>query len=182
MNHRWERIMTNFRNLLQATALAGVVTLAPQSIAQAQEAAKLLINCVGGAAEAVIVRTKNSPDTLLDTAPARALDNSQINAGASTGNADTYILTLSGEADNNTAAGSFTVQGQIRIDEGAWTNIHPNGPNTFHQGTNATTASMTWCIRVEASVSAALRIVWNSIGAGNTATLDDYTVMVQRLN
>jgi hypothetical protein len=41
---------------------------------------------------------------------------------------------------------------------------------------------MTWCIRVEASVSAALRIVWNSIGAGNTATLDDYTVMVQRLN
>ena len=174
--------MTILRNLLQATALAGVVTLAPQSIAQAEEAAELLVNCVGGAVEAVIIRTQNSPDTLLDTDPARALANGQINAGASGGNADTYIITLSGEADNNTAGGRFEVQGQVRVDGGAWTDIFPDGPNTFHSGTNATSASMTWCTRVQANVSATLRIVWNSVGAGNTATLDDYTVMVQRLD
>jgi hypothetical protein len=140
------------------------------------------VNCVGGAVEAVIIRTQNSPDTLLDTDPARALVNGQVNAGASGGNPDTYLITLSGEADNNTAGGLFTVKAQIRINGGAWTDIFPDGPNTFLRGTNETTASMTWCTRVQANVSAALRVIWDSQGAGNTARLDDYTVMVQRLD
>src|SRR5688572_25514440 len=112
--------MTSLRNLLQATALAGVVTLAPQSIAQAQEAqeseaAEVLVNCVGGPLERAVLRTQNIADTLLATDPARALVNSQINAGPSGGDADTYIITLSGQADNNTAGGSFTVQAQVRV-------------------------------------------------------------------
>ena len=84
--------------------------------------------------EAVIIRTQNSPDTLLDSDPARALVNGQVNAGASGGNPDTYLITLSGEADNTTAGGLFTVKAQIRIDGGGWTDIFPDGPNTFFEG------------------------------------------------
>ena len=169
--------MTTFRNLLQATALAGVVTLAAQTIALAE-----VVTCVGGALEQVFVVTQNDPDTLLDTAGTVVLANSAINAGPSGGNPDTYIITLSGEADNTTAGGFFSVQAQMRVDGGPWTDINPNSPNTFHQGTLQTTASMTWCTRVQANANASLRIVWDSVGPGNTATLDDYTVMVQRLN
>jgi hypothetical protein len=169
--------VTTFRNLLQAAALAGVVTLAAQTIALAE-----VVTCVGGALEQTIVVTQNDPDTLADTAGNQVLNNSVINAGASGGNPDTYIVTLSGEADNSTAGGFFSVQAQIRVDNGPWTDINPNSPNTFHQGTLQTTASMTWCTRVQANVQASVRIVWDSVGPGNTATLDDYTVMVQRLN
>jgi hypothetical protein len=169
--------MNTFRNLLQAAALAGVVTLAAQTIALAE-----VVTCVGGALEQTIVVTQNDPDTLADNAGNQVLNNSVINAGASGGNPDTYIVTLSGEADNTTAGGFFSVQAQVRVDGGPWIDINPNSPNTFHQGPTQTTASMTWCTRVQANASAAIRILWDSVGPGNTATLDDYTVMVQRLN
>jgi len=121
--------MTTFRNLLQATALAGVVTLAAQTIALAE-----VVTCVGGALEQVFVVTQNDPDTLLDTAGTVVLANSAINAGPSGGNPDTYIITLSGQADNNTAGGRFEVQGQVRVDGGAWTDSFRTAPTPFIQG------------------------------------------------
>jgi hypothetical protein len=100
-------------------------------------------------------------------------------SGSSSGDADLYVVTLSGEADNT--AGGFLVQAQASINGGAFFNMSPNGPNTFLQSTVAETNSATWCNRIAAVNSVVIRIIWTKFGGG-TAILDDYTVLVHRSN
>ena len=87
-------------------------------------------------------------------------------------------MTLSGEA-NATVAGSFwTAQAQVSVNGGAFVNIDPVGPNTFHTGVVAQTHTMTWCKRLSANATT-FRVVWSKIGGG-VAILDDYLMRVER--
>lgn len=137
--------------------------------------------CFGGAQEFVNGGTQNAP--VATAAAAAILPFSTFSAGASgaAGDTDLYVVTLSGEADNNAAGGGFTVQAQASVNGGAFFNLNPIGPNTFLQSTVAETNSATWCRRIAATNSVVIRVIWGHFGAGSSI-LDDYTVLVHRSN
>lgn len=176
------------QRLLALSALVGACSLAAVTTALGAEAdggaaasPATFTGCFGGAQEFVNGGTQNAP--VFNAAAAAILPFSTFAAGASggAGDADLYVVTLSGEADNGAAGGGFTVQAQASINGGAFFNMNPNGPNTFLQSTVAETNTMTWCNRIAASNSVVIRIIWGHFGAG-TSVLDDYTVLVHRSN
>ena len=164
------------RNALLATAL--VTTLfAGNGIAVADDAAPVLTNCNGLAQEAVFTNTWNAPVNKAGAVIA-PIPFTTIPGGPSGAGFDIYTVTLSGEA-NATVAGSFwTAQAQVSVNGGAFVNIDPVGPNTFHTGVVAQTHTMTWCKRLSANATT-FRVVWSKIGGG-VAILDDYLMRVER--
>ena len=176
------------QRLLTLPTLVGVFSLAAATTAWGLEAdagakasPQTFTGCVGLAQEFVNGGTQNAP--VSSNAALAILPFSTFSAGASgaVGDADLYVVTLSGEADNTAAGGGFTVQAQASINGGAFFNMGPNGPNTFLQSTVAETNTMTWCNRFAASNSLVIRVIWSHFGAG-VSILDDYTVLVHRSN
>jgi hypothetical protein len=164
------------QKLLRGSTLVGLFSLGTAPNAWAQT----LALCNGGAQEAlsgiVQIATASTAAVAFSTLPSSAIE-----AGASGGatDDDLYKVTLSGEGDNT--AGGFEVQAQFSINGGAFSNMRPVGPATFHSGTNESASSMTWCRRLAASASLRIQIIWRKVGGG-TAFLDDYTVLVERSN
>jgi hypothetical protein len=188
-----ELIMLKTNGLLIASALALFIG---SGLAAAQDdenkgrtaggerggkATKTLVICDGGAQEAVITNTENAPASSVSAAFV-AIPGTTIPGFASgpAGDADTYTVTLSGEA-SATSGGSWLAQAQVSVNGGAFVDIDPIGPNTFHSKNPAYTHTMTWCKRLVATSSATFRIVWAKIGGGS-AVLDDYTMRVERSN
>lgn len=176
---------TAIQILLTVPALVGAFSLAAATTALGQEdggrsaSARTFVSCSGGAQEFVNGGTQNAPSST--AAAVAVLPFSTFSAGPSgvSGDADLYVVTLSGEADNT--AGGFTVQAQASLNGGAFFDLSPIGPNTFLQSTVAETNTMTWCNRMGANQSVVIRILWRKFGGG-TAFLDDYTVLVERSN
>jgi hypothetical protein len=170
--------------LLAATALIAAA-LGGSAFAQDRSKdakdSKTLVICDGGVQEGILTNTENA---LFSTASAVAvaIPGTTIPGGASgaAGDSDLYTITLSGEA-SATSGGSWTAQAQVSVNGGAFVNINPVGPNTFHSGNKAQTHTMTWCTRVVATASTSFRVVWAKIGGG-LAQLDDYTMRVERSN
>ena len=175
--------MTHYRKALATTAMAALVSLAATSmaLAAAEENTRTVINCTGGAQEAVVAVTSNSPTTSASTTFV-AIANTTVSAGASgvAGDFDTYLVTFAGEA-NNQGAGSWFARALVSVNGGAFTIINPTGPNTFHSGKKANNNAMTWCTRIQATASAVFRIEW-AVTSGSTAVIDDYITSVQRSN
>ena len=176
------------RRMLAVPALVGAFSLAAATTALGQEAdagaeasQRIFVQCIGGPQEFVNGGTQNA--AFASAAALAILPFSTFSVGASgpAGDADLYVVTLSGEADNTAAGGGFTVQAQASVNGGAFFNMNPNGPNTFLQSTVAETNTMTWCHRIAATNSVVIRILWGHFGAG-ASVLDDYTVLVHRSN
>ena len=169
------------QRMLAIPILVSIFSLGTAPTALAQKASpRELAFCNGGAQEAVNGGVQNTPASTA-LASFAALPSSQFEAGGSGGAADfdLYKVTLSGEGDNT--AGGFEVQAQFSVNGGAFSNMRPIGPATFHSGTNESTNSMTWCRSIAASATLTIRIIWRKFGGG-TAFLDDYTVLVERSN
>jgi hypothetical protein len=175
--------MENFvmTNALKYLALIAGLGLVPSTAALAEDhAPPLVTHCSGNAQEFVNHNTRNFPATTSST-NFRVVPDTFINGFASgpAGDADTYVVTFSAEANMNMAASSWEAQAQYSINGGGWIDMDPVGPNTFHSGNAAETHTMTWCDRLEATISADFRIRWRVTPAG-TATADDYTMRVER--
>jgi hypothetical protein len=163
------------RDALLAAALAATLL---SGNAVADDAPALLTTCNGGAQEAVSTNTWNAPMTKAGAGIA-PIPFTTIAGGGSGAGSDIYTVTFSGEADA-TGGGFWTAQAQVSVNGGAFVNIDPVGPNTFHSGTAAQTHTMTWCKRLSAN-STTFRIVWSKIGGG-LAVVDDYLMRVERSN
>ena len=166
---------------ISTLSLAAATAAGGEENGGASASAETFVSCVGGFQEFVNGGTQNAP--VASAAAAAILPFSTYSAGAAgpAGDADLYVVTLSGEADNTAAGGGFTVQAQASVNGGAFFNLDPSGPNTFLQSTVAETNTATWCRRLAATNSVVIRILWNHFGAGSSI-LDDYTVLVHRSN
>jgi hypothetical protein len=162
------------RHALVATLLVPTV-LVGNGVAVADDAPPTLTRCNGGVQEAVLTNTWNAPVNKAGVALA-PIPFTTIPAGGSGVGADTYTVTFSGEAD--ATAAFWTAQAQVSVNGGAFVDIDPVGPNTFHSGTAAQTHTMTWCERLVAN-STTFRIVWSKVGGG-VAIMDDYLMRVER--
>ena len=175
------------RNFLPATLVAGLLSLTAAA-AFAQEgddarvsrgpAGRAVAFCDGFAQEAILTNTQNSP---VSTASAAfvTMPNTTINGGGSGGGIDLYTVTFSGQA-SATGGGFWEIQAQVSVNGGAFIDMNPNDPNTFHSGNPAQTNTMTWCREI-AAASTQFRIVWRKLGGG-AAIVDDYLMRVERSN
>jgi hypothetical protein len=168
--------------VLLGTAIAGLLAVVSiTAVAAAEQNKRAVVGCTGGAQEAVVAITSDSPTTSASTTFV-PIANTTVSAGASggIGDFDTYLVTFAGEA-NNQLAGSWFARALVSINGGAFTSINPVGPNTFHSGKKANNNAMTWCTRIQATSSAVFHIEW-SVTSGSTAVIDDYITSVQRSN
>lgn len=175
------------RNVLAATALAGIFSAMAVTTAVSEEArvsSKTLTVCDGGAQEAVITNAENSPKTTTSTSfvdvPGTTLPGF---ASGLAGDSDTYIVQFSAEADK-IGGGTMEVQALASINGGAFTVINPTGPNSFQTGAKEGTHTMTWCLRTVATSSANFKVQFRSSSGpiGAIAQLDDYLIKVERSN
>jgi hypothetical protein len=171
-----------FRSILAGSAIVLLMGVAPAVAQEAKAAKRALVICNGAAQEASFSRTQNSPTSTASTVFVPVLDTT-IAAGASgpVGDFDLYVVTFAGEAAN-TSGGFWEAEAEVSVNGGAFTNINPTGPNTFKGGNKAENNSMTWCARLQATVSTTFRIQWRKTSGGGTANLDDYIINVERSN
>lgn len=176
------------RNVLAATALAGLFSAMAATTAVSERArkqtSKASVACDGGALEAVYSDTQDSPQTSASTDYVQV--GSTIPAEGSPpigGDADLYMVTFAGEAFA-VGGGYWNAKAQISVDGGAFVEMNPTGPNVFHRGNGKATHSMTWCTRTIATVTIDIRIVWAKAGGavGSQAGIDDFIISVQRYN
>jgi hypothetical protein len=170
------------RNLLAVAALAGLFSSTAAMAAEGDRADRVPTFCSGGAQEFINGGTQNAAAAVNVAAGLQIMPFTTFAGGASgaAGDSDLYVATLSGEASGN-GGGFWTAQAQVSVNGGAFFNIDPVGPNTFHQGNLAETHTMTWCRRIAATNTTVFRIVWQKFVAGN-AIIDDYTMLVERSN
>ncbi len=175
--------MKKSASLLLMAATAGLLGAFNAATAQVSDTRTAAINrapgtCDGFGQEAVSTNTQNA-STSTSSAVFGGLATTSIPGGGSGGGVDLYTITFSGEASAS-GGGSIEVQAQVSINGGAFINIEPVGPNTFHSGNAAQTHTMTWCREIVAN-STNFRIVWRKVGGG-TAFMDDYLMRVERSN
>ena len=181
--------MTFVQKLLAVTAMVASTAIT-STIAQGDEnggktavgergaISTTLALCDGGAQESVFTNAQNVPASTASIS--FVVIPSTTVPGGTSGDADTYTVTFSGEA-SATVGGNWEIQAQVSVNGGAYSNMNPVGPNTFHTGTTRETHTMTWCNRFTASTSARFRVVWRKIGGG-AAIVDDYVMRVERSN
>jgi hypothetical protein len=141
-------------------------------------------SCRGAAQEGINGLTRNFPVTIpWAVAVPLEIPNTRVDGGPSTTGGrspdDLYVVTFSAEADSS-GPGGWTVQAQYSLNGGgAWINMPPIGPNTFHQGTLQETHTMTWCRRIQSANPVLFRVVADAFPASD-AIVDDYTTLVER--
>jgi hypothetical protein len=151
---------------------------APAALAQEREKqGRALIDCDGAAQEAVFTNTEDAARNLSGSG---TIPSTTILTNGS--GVDSYLVTLSAET-RHAGGGVLNVQAQVSINGGAFLDMLPDGPNTFHTGAQTETHTMTWCERLGASSGGTVdfRIVFSETGGG-AAVIDDYTTSVERSN
>ena len=169
-------------SVLAMATVAGLYSATTAFAASDGKAGKVQTICTGGAQELVNGTTQNAAAAVNFAAGLQFMPFTTIAGGASggAGDADLYVVTFSGEA-SATGGNEWTAQAQVSVNGGAFANMDPIGPNTFHNGNSPETHTMTWCRRIAATNTTVFRIVWRKLGAG-TAIIDDYTMLVERSN
>jgi hypothetical protein len=156
---------------------ASMLSLVATSASAQERAAELKVRttCDGGTQISVLTNTENASFNLN---AAGVVPSTTISFGAtSAATSDAYTVTFSGEA-GHTSGGSWTAQAQVSVNGGAFVNMSPVGPDTFHSGSLTQTHTMTWCNRITA-VRTVFRIVYTEAGAG-VGVIDDFTTRVER--
>ena len=173
--------MTSTIKFLTLTAALAVFSSTAALAGESDRAGRVLTFCSGGAQEFINGITQNAAAAVAVGGPAiMPFTTVQGGAAGAAGDSDLYVVTFSGEASGN-GGGFWTAQAQFNVNGGAFFNMDPIGPNTFHQGNLAETHTMTWCRRIAATNATSFRIIWQKFGAGN-AVIDDYTMLVERSN
>ncbi|MGQ0483825.1 MAG: hypothetical protein ACT4SY_00515 [Hyphomicrobiales bacterium] len=169
--------------LAASTAISSAIALSDENggrkaVGERGAVSGSLTTCDGGSQEKVVTNTQNAPASTFSSVFV-PIPSTTIPGGPSGGDADTYTVTFSGEAD--ATVGNWEIQAQVSVNGGVFVDMDPVGPNTFHTGTLRETHTMTWCKRLVATSGTTFRAVWKKNGGG-AAIVDDYLMRVERSN